>query len=250
MPFTSLWAILRTLGYAQISRDHDDADLVIAWHDNTFPKYPAFPVSRWGIPPINGRCRDISKRRVGEAFATVFGYELSVDPSTFHGQCVEKSNQNARHDVKLRDCPVDNPASGRVYERYVDSTTVWGYFQDIRIVVIGTEIPLCWRRIKAGDQLESRLIQKFDRSIPVPNADVLSLDEVRSVLEFCNEMGLDFCELDAGRDRVDGRLYIFDANSTPTVRRGSATNDEKAFATEELAAAFARQFQPRITYVP
>ena len=244
-----MWRILRALGYVQIGSDQDQADLVIAWHDDTYPTYPEFPVSRWGIPPINGRCHDISKKRVGEAFASVFGYELSVDPATFQGPCISKFNMNATHNVTLHECPVETPARSRVYERYVDTMTDGGYYEDIRIAVVGAEIPICWKRINAEDKLERRFAQKSDDSILVPTAAVLGPEDVRLVLAFCSELGLDFCELDAGRDRADGRLYIFDATSTPTVRRRNSDEDN-AFLTRELSAAFTRQFQPLFTYVP
>jgi hypothetical protein len=246
----SIRHILRALGYKWLGPSVHEADIVVTWEDTTFPKHQQYPVSRWGIPPINARCRDISKRRVGKVFAHVFGYELSIDPRIFRGPCVEKSDINARHDVKLRECPIDEPDGRRVYERYVDSMTNAGYYEDIRVAIVGNEVPLCFRRIKAGDQLAGRFKQAYDRSIPVPTAEVLCSKEIASIILFCQEMGIEFCELDTARDRTDGRLYIFDANPTPDSPPKSCSEEDGRLAVEVLADAFARQFQPRMTYVP
>lgn len=243
-------AIITSLDYIRLAPDAQEADIVIAWHDTTFPKRVAYPVSRWGISPINGRCRDISKRHLGRIYASVFGREITIDPATFVGRCVEKNNYNAQHDVVLRDCPLDAPDMGRVYERYIDSSSSTGVFEDIRIAVVGAEIPVCWRRIKGNNDTAARFDQKFDRSIPVPAAQLLEPQEMLLILRFCQEMGLDFCELDAGRDRDDGSLYIFDANSTPFTRDYGVTEDESLLGIELLAAAFARQFEPGMTIAP
>src|SRR4026207_41071 len=102
-PRTSLQAIITTLDYTRIEPTAVEAEIVIAWQDTTYPSQMQYPVSRWGIPPINAQCHDISKRQVGKVFASVFGREIAVDPATFVGRCVEKGNFNARHDVVLRD---------------------------------------------------------------------------------------------------------------------------------------------------
>jgi hypothetical protein len=245
---TSLIQILSALGYVRVSPERSSADLVIAWEDTTLRAPSPYPVSRWGLPPINGRCLDISKAHLDAVFTKVFGYSLSVDPTSFRGKCIQKSNMNARHDARLLNCPVASPVPGRVYQHFIDSLQPNGVYEDMRIAVVGNELPLGWRRITSADALPEKLRQHYDRSIPVPTASLLSPDEMTMLLGLCDELGLDFAEVEAARDWSDGRLYVFDANSTPYVRNRSSTEDEKALAIELLAAAFARQFQPVISF--
>jgi hypothetical protein len=238
--------MFEVLGYVIVSPRAVSADLVVAWEDTTFRKPRPYPQARWGVPAINGRCLDISKRQVDRTVASVFGYSRNVDPTSYQGRCIAKANQNAKHKVDLLDCPIANPADDRVYQRYIDLAKPEGYLEEIRIAVVGSEIPLCWRRINALEDLALQMKGRGARRIPVPAAEVLSPEEIDLVLAFCDALGLDIGELDAGRDVADQRLYIFDANSTPYARRSGSTDEEKAFATEVLAAAFARQFGPVI----
>lgn len=241
-------AILRSLNYSLVLPDRPWADLVIAWEDTTFPSPRQHPGSRWGVPPINGRCLDISKRHVDSVHARVFGYPVAIDPATHAGTCLEKSDTNARHDARIVECRGARPASGKVYQRFVDTLQPQGYYEDIRIAVVCNEVPFCWRRLSAVDGLQDKLAAKFEHSIPVPTGELLSPEEVKLVLRFSAELGLDFAEFDGGRDRADGRLYLYDANATSVVRSESSTNEERRLAIKWLAAAFARQFQPRITF--
>ena len=244
---TSMMAILKALDYVLLPPDRPTSDLVIAWEDTTFPKVRQHPPSRWGIPPINGRCSDISKQHVDAVKSSVFGYGLALDPTAHTGTCFVKSNENARHDGKLVECPIAAPVANRVYQRFVDTLQPEGYYEDIRIAVIGNEVPVCWRRIKSAESVTQRM-GDYDRSIPVPAETLLSADEMALVLKLSKALGLDFVEYDGGRDRSDGRLYVYDANSTPIVRLDSSTEDERQLAIAVLSAAFARQFRPQITY--
>ncbi|MDX1440319.1 MAG: hypothetical protein R3284_10505, partial [Rubricoccaceae bacterium] len=56
---------------------------------------------------VNAWANDVSKHHVAEAFEEVFGYTLEVDPTTYTGQMVEKSDENARHDGHLVQGPLD-----------------------------------------------------------------------------------------------------------------------------------------------
>jgi hypothetical protein len=246
-PKTTLRGILATLGYELVGPDALGADLVIAWEDATYRRSRYFPASRWGVPPINERCSDISKAHVDAVFASVFGYPLHVDPLVFQGPCIQKSNRNARHDAQLLDCPIEERRPGMVYQRYVDSAHSGLQFVDLRIPVIGLEIPFCWRKTVAADQPSKRLTHAYERCVPTPALDVMTQAEVDRTLRFCASLGLEYGELDAGRDRSDGRLYVYDVNSTPFMRVHCTTEEEDQFAYNALAAAFARQFQPQFT---
>jgi hypothetical protein len=124
-----------------------------------------------------------------------------------------------------------------------------GGLEEIRVAVVGNEIPTCWRKLRDNLPLPQRTQLGPLRSLPLPAGHVLTVDEQNLIVTLCQTLGLDFAELDTGRDLADGRLYVFDANSTPyftTVE--SSTPDERELALELLSATFARQFQPQITF--
>ncbi len=87
------------LGYAITTNPNRPFDVAFKRQDATFFD-PAvlhqIPTSRHRI--INARSVDISKHAVSKAFAEVFGYVLDVDPLQYHGQIVEKSDENGTHD--------------------------------------------------------------------------------------------------------------------------------------------------------
>jgi hypothetical protein len=180
-------------------------------------------------------------------FESVFGYPLHVDPLVFQGACIEKSNINARHDAQLLNCPIGTVRSDKVYQRYVDTTHSDRQFEDLRIPVVGSEIPFCWRKSVGVDKLSDRLSHAYERCVPTPTLAAMTPAEVELTLSFCAGLGLDYGELDAGRHRADGRLYIYDANSTPFMRVHCTTEDEDQFTHSALADSFARQFQPQFT---
>lgn len=246
-PQSALHKTLNKLGYTLVGRDREIADLVIHCEDATFPRPQHLPQSRWGVPPVNGRCPDISKKRVDAVAAEVFGYPLNVDPLTFDGPCIEKSNLNARHETREVTCPGFKPAPNKVYQRLIDLSQPDGHLVELRIFVVGDELPVCVRKLRPAIPLPERI--EHGPMFTVQTAEVLSDEDQRLILKFCRAFGLDFGALDAGRDRSDGRLYVFDANTTPcftSTRR--STEEDRALIVDLLAAAFARQFQPQITF--
>lgn len=244
---TTLSTILKALDVELVRPESSEADLVIFWEDATFKRSRELPVARWGVPPINSRCLDISKHRVDGTHLQVFGYALQIDPLTYDGPCIEKSNLNALHDAREVQCPGTSPQRRKVYQRLVDISTDDGSLEEIRIPVVGSEIPFCWRKLRRPEPLPQRIQGGYARSLPVPTRQLLTADEETLILRLCAALGLDFAELDAGRDRADGRLYVFDANSTPFSPRSSCTDEDKRSSVELLAAAFARQFGPVIS---
>ena len=64
------------------------------------------PAVKEGARLVNFRCHDVSKSKVAAAFETAAGYNLSVDPTTFTGRMVEKSELNAAHDGRVLERPL------------------------------------------------------------------------------------------------------------------------------------------------
>ena len=167
------------------------------------------PNTDWQLT-INEQCRDISKSYVETLHREVFGYGLSVDPLTFHGSAFVKADENALHDGHIEELPTPVAAPGMVYQRLIANEMADGTRQDIRIPVVANTIPfvfLVYRRL--GETIGGRVMGKTRLC---KASDVLSDVEVGRVLRLCKAIGLDFGEVDALRDRNDGRLYVVDVN--------------------------------------
>lgn len=181
---------------------------------------------------------DIGKSRTDAVFEKVFGYSLSIDPTTYVGDCVVKSNLNGLHDGKIIQCPISNPEPGKVYQKLIESELVGGHLQEIRIVVMRETIPIVYVKAKLPEHRFGR--NEFSR--PASPDSILSDEETGQILTFCREMGLDFAELDAGRSREDGRIYIFDANNTPSTNWKRFSVGDIRYATGVLCDRFETLF--------
>lgn len=120
-------------------------DVVINYEDTTFRRTDA-TLARLcqEYPVVNSQCRDISKRHVDEVFGRVFGYSASIDPLTYHGPCVKKSNVNARHDGVILSCPLQRVEEESVYQIVINNQLDEEYVLDIRVPVFKEVIPFAY----------------------------------------------------------------------------------------------------------
>ena len=206
----SFYPLCRALGLKITTDPHKDATIIMHFEDATFRNnHPVLNELAKTKRIINGRCSDISKEKVDEVFSRVFGYSLSIDPRVHTGPCVEKSNINGANDGRIVDCP-RSPQEGYIYQKLVD-TQDGDMAVDMRISIFGSEIPLVYLRHK---HITDRF-RNTQKAVRVPASDVLSEGEQRKIILFCKELGFDYGELDAVREKSDGKLYIVDANTTP-----------------------------------
>ena len=160
---------------------------------------------------INGRCVDISKIKVAALQMKIFGYSPDVDPTICSERMVVKSNINARHDGRIVQGPVRDPEKDMVYQRVIRNY-VGNMVEELRVPIINNRIPFVYIKLRPVDKRFSR----YNASTRlVDTQEVMSDVEVEKMLAFIREIGLDWGEIDALRDREDGKLYIIDANTTP-----------------------------------
>ncbi|WP_309709832.1 hypothetical protein [Pseudolysinimonas sp.] len=207
----SIWKICRELGLRITSDDTADCVAAVSWDDATFNRYrPARPPCASGRL-INERCVDISKTKVEDASLATFGYGLAIDPRSFVGPYVRKSDENALHDGIVIESARD-PEPGIVYQRLVNTVAGDERVLDLRVPIMGRRIPLVYLRHR---DVKERFTQLHDCVEVCPTDRVLTDQEVATLLAFCAAIGLDFGELDVLRDCDDGRLHVVDANKTP-----------------------------------
>jgi hypothetical protein len=236
-PWYLIWAVARAAG-AKLSKDASQADVVMHFEDATYsPNDPPLRLKP-GARLINYGCRDVSKTNVARACAAAFGAPLAIDPRTHVGPAVEKSEINAAHDGRIIQCPT-TPTPGRAYQRLVDNRGLDpNLVEDLRTCTIGGK-PVCVF-IKRRPVTKRFLNTNTEVELRAPE-QVFSPDEFSQISAFTREIGLDWGGVDVLRDRMDGRLYIVDANKTDMGPPITLNLPDKLVATRMLARAF-REF--------
>lgn len=222
--------ILARLGL-RIGTDERPDSPTIAWDTGTWFDERA----QRRLPPgaINAGCMDISKGHVDRTWASVAGYSVEVDPLTFEGPLVVKSEINGRHDGRLAKGPLATRLPGFVYERFVDAVE-GDNLVDLRTAIVGAHIPVLWRRFHSRRRW-------FDPANGSPLADPaqeFSALELNQLLRFATLIGLEYGELDVLRDKGSGRIYVLDANRTPQGPADAEGPTVSERATNAMTEAF------------
>ncbi|MEM8993363.1 MAG: hypothetical protein AAGF23_01100 [Acidobacteriota bacterium] len=248
------FALLCEKGGFRITRDVTRPfDLAIKWHPETYtPNDRVLDELARITPVVNLGCDDISKRRVEDAHREVFGYGLLVDPHTYRGTCVKKTNLNAQNRESLVECPIapgDGDAGighGFIYQRLVVTPREPQEYEEYRVPITGREIPCVVIKRRP-------LSVRFDRCAGYAALaevdEVFSADERAKILELCRVFGLDFGDLDILRERDGGRLHVIDVNPTPGGPGAAGygyTEEQRQELLSRQLAAFRRVFVDRL----
>jgi hypothetical protein len=226
----AIWKVCQLLGLDMAPLDDTSDGVMVAWEDSTWTQVLA--------DAINGDCVDISKGRVDEAQRAVFGYGAEIDPRTYTGQAVRKSQINTAHDGELIECPVD-PEDGFVYQLLIDTVRSDGLVEDLRATIVGPEIPVTYRKLRPSAWRFENVNAHSRLASP---GECFSEQELVQLIAVARELGLDFGELDVLRDRHDGRVYVVDVNKTAWGPPGGLPGRQGRRAMRLLASAFDRQF--------
>lgn len=249
-PFHALYKILMFLGYRITLDTQKNYDLAIQWwlafDGNPFAPEKSLPFLKGtrknGVKYLNINCNDISKRRVNSVFKETFGYSLSVDPRKHNGTCVMKSNWNALHKGQIIKCPIEPKNVDSVYQKLICNEIGNGLVEDMRVPIFKNKTPFVYLKYRS---VKDRFVDREHtntKAIIVEMTEVLSKDELNNIHRFCERIGLDYGEVDVLRDRDDGRIYIVDANNTPSGPTSAISDDDGKLAVVRLAKAFEEVF--------
>jgi hypothetical protein len=238
----TIYRIARYLGYQVTNRPDAGAVLGVFYEYATFKKEFATLQSRAdkGLRVLNISSRDISKLYVDKLHQEIFGYRTQIDPTQYHGKVVKKSDINALHDGQILDCPIpkEQVEEGFIYQILIDNVNEDGLFQDIRVAIVGDEMPIAYLKFRDPDKQFGR--KSRARLVQVQN--VMTPEEIDLVRAYMKRASLDFAEIDILRDNKDGRIYIIDVNDTPQSARDNVSKEELQYNIRILAEAFDRQF--------
>ncbi len=215
-----LYKIFGILNYNRTNNPNTQFDIVINWQDTTFQKkYNILNELKNKYKVINYHCTDISKKYVDKIHRKIFGYNTTIDPKTYRGKAVKKSDYNAQHDGHIIECPVKTIDKDFIYQKLIDNKFDNTMVEDIRTPIFNGYIPLVYLKYKPLDKRFGSFLTGHyaikDTSIRQPE-EVYTKDEISHINNFSKAIGLDYGELDILRDRQDGKIYIIDVNNTPT----------------------------------
>ncbi|VEP11941.1 conserved hypothetical protein [Hyella patelloides LEGE 07179] len=254
----TFYQICLFLGYDVTNNPEEKFDLAIKWQ-----RYKTFfseelilsRLSKQNLDVINFHCKDVSKSLTNQLFDEAFGYSITVNPLTYTGKCVVKSNLNAQHDGRIISCPTDKTESGVVYQKLVDNEIEEDKVLDYRVPIFQQKIPCVYIYIKKN-QTETQRFFGYPSLISVrvvEAKEIFNEDEISKILSVCQKLGLDYGELDVLRDKTDRRIYIVDANNTPSSRllfeplvfppeKCILEPQDRVFALQKMAEAFKQEF--------
>lgn len=234
------YAVCHVLGYAMTNDPNTKFDIAIAFEDTTFRSdSQVLDELHRQHRVLNSGCGDISKERVDRVFLETFGYRLEVDPRTYRGVYVKKSNLNARHPLErflALDTPTE-PENGYVYQKLIDNQIDKDFAMDIRTFIFGDTIPFVFYRKRS---IHDRFNDDTVAATLVETDKAFTKEEQAAIIRFSKAFGLDYGELDVLRDNKDGKIYIVDANNTtagPQPGVHIKKDDYRSFI-EKLAGAF------------
>lgn len=234
---TAIHQILMNQGVGLTDNPSDVYTMAIFWDDRTFRRRREKLESLNDFKIINYHCTDISKEKVEDVFEQVFGYSLRVAPNST-GTILRKSNFNGQHDGKILQGPVKEEG-GFVYEKLLNNQVAPDLFQDLRIGYFNGIIPLVSPRFHNRKDRFGKIIEATVEKVE----NYLSEEEVKLIQRFCRQLGFDYGDLDLIRDRNDQRLYIVDANPTPTVPSSAAMEPHlRRLMIKKWAESFKKAF--------
>jgi hypothetical protein len=237
-PWYLIWAVMAAMG-ARVVADPAEADIVMQFDDATLSPRPALPDFGGASPRlVNVECQDVSKSAVADAFERAAGYSLAVDPLTYAGLMVDKSEENAAHDGRILMGP--RPAEpGRCYQKLIDNEVAGGLVEDLRTVTVGGKPVVVFRKRRPLAQRFANTNAEVDWVLP---HDVYSASEIALIGRFARELRLDWGGIDVLRHSGDGRIYVVDANKTDMGPPIALPLRDKLRTVRRIARAFREAF--------
>ncbi|MEO0550137.1 MAG: hypothetical protein AAFZ91_09460 [Pseudomonadota bacterium] len=238
-PWYFIWPVMHASG-AKLISDVSTADIVFQFDDSTSSDHIA-PTTKPGARLVNFGCTDISKSNVATAFKQAAGYSLAVDPKTYSGPMVEKSEKNACHDGRIIEGPMD-PLADKTYQVLVDNEIAGGLVEDLRCCICGGEPSVVFRKRR---QISRRFLNENAEVLLDTPQNTYTEDEIAVITRFAAEIGLEWGGVDVLRDNASGKIYIVDANKTDMGPPVALNLGDKLKSTRRMAKAFVKAFAPR-----
>ena len=192
---------------------------------------------------INQGLNDIQKSFIDSHHRKVFRRGVCVrrDEITPDNNYVLKSDENAAHDGRVISGKeaLSGDFVGSVIQRLIDNRLNVDEVLDIRVPIIGGEIPFAYLKVRP---ISIRFSNQNSRCSIAMVETVFSKKEVQQILKFANLNNIDYAELDILRDADSGEIWIVDVNNTPAGPPNGLPKIEKNLAIREMSLLFYKKF--------
>ena len=206
---------------------------------NRIEYQPLEELAKSGVKVVNLHSRDISKIYVDEIHQHVFGYCTVVNPKSFAGEIVIKSDTNALHDGRIVQGPFDEIDNTNIYQILIDNKHSDNLVLDYRVPIVNKTLDFIY--LKYRD-----ISERFkNTTVNTEVSDInnhFTLDEIELINQFCAKMKLEYGELDVLRNKNDGKIYIVDVNNTPQGPPANTPKKEGEIAIKKIAKQFEKEF--------
>ena len=233
---SALYKMAKHLHYNITNNPKFSFDIAVYWEYLTYrEEYHYLESIAYRTKVVNLYSRDISKTKVDEVFLEVFGYSTKIDPTEYEGKAVCKSDINAIHNYYVIECPIEEkPAEDAFYQVLINNEVENDRVEDIRIPIVKGTLKNCYlKHRQLGNRFKNPIYTKI-----TPIGELLSDREIALINRMAEKMHLELGEIDALRNRDDGKLYIIDVNNTPQGPPSGISRQEGKQTIRELAAAF------------
>ena len=236
---STIYKVGKALNYEVTNNPKSNFDLAIYWEYLTYrEEYHWLEKVAKEKRVVNLHSRDLSKVFTEKVTAEVFGYSTFVDPFTYEGKMVQKSNVNATHDGKVVEGPLKETEEGAIYQLLIDNSVENELVMDIRVLYVNGVLDFVylkyrnnWRRFKTTIKAEVK-----------PTNEVFSAEEIRLMNELCEKVNLEYGELDVLRDKKSGRIYVIDISNTAQGPPNNISKEDFDFAVNTIARRFEDEF--------
>lgn len=236
-PWYLIWPAVHLSGL-RIAARPDAADIAFMFEDATHGRAAA----GHDLPVINAACRDVSKSRVAAVFEQVSGRALGLDPQTWSGPMVAKSEANGAHDGRIVQGPC-NAEPGRVHQRLIDTVAPDGMVEDLRCPTVNGEVATVFLKRRPA---ASRFANANAEVRELDPQDVFDDGERALIKDFCQAFGLDWGGVDVLRERASGAIWIVDANKTDMGPPTALPLKQKLASARSIGAALRAYCERRI----
>ncbi len=241
-----IYKLFLFLGYHITSDPSKKCDVVVKWRNSMdgnpyLPPEPVLEKIAFNNPKIkflNMNCNDVTKVQVNKIFEHTFKYSLSIDPATYTGKGVMKSDWNGLHVGEVIQCPITTKKDGFVYQKLIDNEVENNLVEDVRVPIFKNYIPFVYLKYRP---LSTRLVDRGHsnkKAIIAEVTDKLSAEEVKKIINFSKNMEMEYGEVDVLRDKNDGKIYIVDVNNNPCGPPEPISENDSKTAIIRLAKAF------------
>jgi len=233
---TTIYKVGKLLNYNITNKLCNNPKAIIFWEDKTFKdQFHSLEKYNQKQTVVNYHSRDISKTYVDSIFTQVFGYSTSINPLTYTGKIVAKSDINAAHDGKILDAPIATTQKNTVYQLLIDNSFDETSVLDIRIPIVSTTLDFVYLKYRQKNERfkNTTITTKIDAI-----AHIFSKEEIKQINDFVKKISLDYGELDILRDNQTNKIYIVDVNDTPHGPPANTSKSDKKIALNKIAEAF------------